>query len=212
MLVLCWNSLWVTQVTQKLFPFRTRQNLNSAQLTFQITTNTQHYLYRKIKVARKCKGIMFIFLSGPPKVYTTPELTHATSSHGPHQLHQHNSSFYRCTMNWVNELTHAAYFFFFPLDYYFQSTPVHNHVNIRTTGRRQQCENASGNDGTREWAARDILPQTHIKEITVKDGLRLLVNTLPPISIAFQHVCSPFRNNCAVFHQGPQNVSLNQNM
>lgn len=90
------------KVTQKLFPLCTMQNLNSAQLTFQITANTQHYLYRKIKVACKTKAVIFIFLSGTPEVNTTPVPTHATSSLGLHELH------------WVNKLTHVAYFSIFP--------------------------------------------------------------------------------------------------
>lgn len=37
--------------------------------------------YRKIKVARKFKRVIFVFLSGTPEVYLTSEPIHTTSSH-----------------------------------------------------------------------------------------------------------------------------------
>lgn len=136
------------QVTQKLFPFSTRQNLNSAQLTFQITTNTQHYLYGKIKVACKCKCVIFIFPSGAQEVYTTP-LRRPPAPMVLISCCTSVTTLSSSTTNWVNKLTHAADPPT-PLSYYFQSTSVHNHRHNRATGRRQQRKNDSGNDGTQE--------------------------------------------------------------
>ena len=158
-------------MTQKLFPFCTRQNFYSPLPTFRTAANTQHYLYRKIAVVHKSKGVTFVFLSGTPEVYTAPVPTHTTSSHGPHQPPQHNNFFYSCTITWVKELTHTAHFISPPgLSFSVHTWPdlLHNHMHIRATGRRQQHENASGNDRTQEWAASNILPKTHVKEITVK--------------------------------------------